>query len=81
MLQQLQRELSQRAIDLFTEMRFDEDDYVQHFSKLGQTLKRIDSYTSSSTLINDLTKYEYDYLALCDDETVEDFLNDMFRAK
>ena len=78
--------LKMKLVRMTTEMYLDRRDdcglseveYKDHFSNMGETIFRIDSYESLSDLLKDLNIENFGHIGIFDDEAVEELLEEVF---
>jgi hypothetical protein len=81
LLQNLKKKLTQQTVDMYIDMRHDfcGNCYFDHFKNLGITLARIDNYKSVADLIKDIGDYKFDHLGLACDDSIEEFLEEIYK--
>ena len=79
-LQAAQHLLIQRTSDVYLDMRenVEPDEYSNHFSKMGELITKLESYTSFGAICDAIIKEELGVIGLFgDDEEMQKFLSDV----
>lgn len=78
-LEKMKKVLVQRAMDIYHDMRYDIEikEYPDHFKRMGKIIAKVDSYNTLSSLIEDISKGEFDVLGV--EPSCDDCLEDLFK--
>ena len=81
-LAKLKMKLVRMTNEIYLDRRDDcelsEVEYRAHFSNMGETIFKIDSYESLTDLLKDLTIENFGHIGIFDDESVEELLEEVF---